>query len=68
MAEATGLAAGMVALAGVTLSAEATPVQGSRRDHPRAALLPILQSLLAASIEAWGLIVLALVCGREATD
>jgi hypothetical protein len=55
----------MAVLVAVTLSAEATLVPVMRRVHPRAAMLPVLQFLLAASIE--GLTALALVCGRAAT-
>jgi hypothetical protein len=65
MAEATLLVAGTAVLAEVTLSAEAALVQGTRRVHPRAGMLPVLQFLLAASIE--GVTVRALAGARGAT-
>jgi len=70
MGEGTHPAAGVAVLAaGVTLSAEATLVQGLRRVLPRAVLLPILQFLLAELIEESiaELIVPALVGGCGAT-
>src|SRR5580700_2675727 len=67
-AVATGLVAataGWVALtwAAATLSVGATPVRVSRPALPRAALLLVLQFLLAGSAVA--LIILAPVCGLE---